>query len=90
VLQPEITKTLDFTIVLGQSDTRKPSTDLTFLEGGRVATAPITLKDLRFGTTKYITFLPNSPMEVEGWDEAAKQPSYQARILAQQLNWTSP
>jgi len=90
VLQPEITKTLDFTVVLGQSDSRKPSTDLTFLESGRTATAPIILKDLRFGTTKYITFLPNSPMEVEGWDEASKQPSYQARILAQQLNWTSP
>ncbi len=90
VLQPEITKTLDFTVVLGQSQSRKPSTDLTFLEGGRVATAPIVLKDLRFGTTKYITFLPNSPMEIEGIDEASKQPSYQARILAQQLNWTAP
>lgn len=90
VLQPEMTKTLDFTIVLGQSDLRKPSTDLSFLEGGRSATAPITLKDLRFGTTKYITFLPNSPMEIEGVDEVSKQPSYRARILAQQLNWTPP
>jgi len=90
VLQPEITKTLDFTIILGQSDSRKPSTDLTFLEGGRTATAPITLKDLRFGTTKYITFLPNSPMESEVEDEVSKQPTYRARILAQELNWTAP
>jgi len=90
VLQPEITKTLDFTVILGQSDSRKPSTDLAFLESGRTATAPITLKDNRFGTTKYITFLPNSPMEIEATDEASKQPSYRARILAQQLNWTAP
>ena len=90
VLQPEITKTLDFTVILGQSDSRKPSTDLAFLEGGRTATAPITLKDLRFGTTKYITFLPNSPMENEAIDEASKEPSFRARILAQQLNWTAP
>lgn len=90
VLQPEITKTLDFTVVLAESDSRKPSNDLAFLEGGRTATAPITLKDLRFGTTKYITFLPNSPMETEGFDEASKQPHYRARILAQQLNWTKP
>ncbi len=90
VLQPEITKTLDFTVILGQSSSRKPSSDLAFLEGGRVATAPITLKDLRFGTTKQITFLPNSPIEIEAIDEASKQPSYRARILAQQLNWTSP
>ncbi len=88
VLQPEITKTLDFTIVLGQSDSRKPSTDLAFLEGGRTAIEPITLKDLRFGTTKYITFLPNSPAEIEAIDEASKQPSYWAKIVAQQLNWT--
>lgn len=90
VLQPEITKTLDFVVILGQSSSRKPSTDLAFLESGRVATAPIILKDLRFGTTKYITFLPNSPMEAEAIDEASKQPSYRARILAQQLNWTKP
>lgn len=90
VLQPEITKTLDFTVILGQSASRKPSSDLAFLEGGRVATAPITLKDLRFGTTKYVTFLPNSPIEIEAFDEASKQPSYRARILAQQLNWTAP
>lgn len=90
VLQPEITKTLDFTVILGQSDSRKPSTDLAFLEGGRVAAAPITLKDLRFGTTKYITFLPNSPIEIEIIDEVSKQPSYRARVLAQQINWTAP
>ena len=90
VLQPEITKTLDFTVVLGQSASRKPYTDLTFLEGGRTAAAPVILKDLRFGTTKYITFLPNSPTEIEAIDEVSKQPSYRARILAQQLNWTKP
>jgi hypothetical protein len=90
VLQPELSRTLDFTVVLSQSESRKPSTDLTFLEGGRTATSPITLKDLRFGTTKYITFLPNSPMETEREDEVTKQPSYQARILAQVLNWTAP
>uniref|UniRef100_A0A6M3KJQ9 Uncharacterized protein n=1 Tax=viral metagenome TaxID=1070528 RepID=A0A6M3KJQ9_9ZZZZ len=90
VLQPELTRTLNLTVILGQSDSRKPSSDLTFLEGGRTATAPITLKDLRFGTTKYITYLPNSPMEMEAIDEASKQPSYRATILAQQLNWTPP
>mgnify|MGYP001576099860 CR=1 FL=1 len=90
ILQPEITRTLDFTIVLGQSDSRKVSTDLTFLETGRTAIAPITLKDLRFGTTRYITFLPGSPMEIEFIDEVSKQPSYRARILAQQSNWTPP
>lgn len=90
VLQPEMTRTLDFTLVLGQSDSRKPSTDLAFLETGRVATAPITMKDLRFGTTKYITFLPNSPMEIEAIDEISKQPSYRVKIVAQQLNWTKP
>lgn len=90
VLQPEITKTLDFTVILSQSTSRKPSTDLAFLEGGRTASAPITLKDLRFGTTKYITFLPNSPMENEVEDEVSKQPSYRARVLAQELNWTKP
>jgi len=90
VLQPETTRTLDFTVILGQSDMRKPSLDLAFLEGGRTATAPITLKDLRFGTTKYIMFLPNSPMEIEAIDEHSKQPTYRARIVAQQLNWTSP
>jgi len=90
VLQPELTRTLDLTLILGQSDSRKPSTDLAFLEGGRTADAPITLKDLRFGTTKYIAFLPNSPMEIEALDEASKQPSYRARIIAQQLNWVAP
>ena len=90
VLQPEITKTLDFTVILGESSSRKPSSDLTFLESGRVATAPMTLKDLRFGTTKSIMFLPNSPVEIETIDEASKQPSYRARIMAQELNWTSP
>ena len=90
VLQPEITKTLDFTVVLGQSNTRKPSSDMAFLEGGRTATAPIVLKDFRFGTTRYITYLPNSPMETEAIDEASKQPSYRAKIVAQQLNWTKP
>ena len=90
VLQPEITKTLDFTVVLGQSSSRKPSTNLTFLEAGRVSAAPIKLLDLRFGTTKYITFLPNSPDEREILDEVSKQPTYTARILAQQLNWTKP
>ncbi len=90
ILQPELTRTLDFTVMLEQSASRKVSTDLSFLEGGRTATAPITLKDLRFGTTKYIAFLPNSPMEIETLDEITKQPSYQARILAQQLNWTAP
>uniref|UniRef100_A0A6M3J6K8 Uncharacterized protein n=1 Tax=viral metagenome TaxID=1070528 RepID=A0A6M3J6K8_9ZZZZ len=90
ILQPEITRTLDFTIVLEQSTSRKVSSDLSFLEDGRTATSPITLKDLRFGTTKYVTFLPNSPMEVEVMDEVTKQPSYRARILAQQLNWTAP
>uniref|UniRef100_A0A6M3JAJ7 Uncharacterized protein n=1 Tax=viral metagenome TaxID=1070528 RepID=A0A6M3JAJ7_9ZZZZ len=90
ILQPEVTRTLDMTVVLEQSTSRKVSSDLSFLEGGRTATSPITLKDLRFGTTKYITFLPNSPMELEVIDEATKQPTYQARIVAQQLNWTSP
>jgi len=90
VLQPEVTRTLDFTVILSQSSSKKPSTDLAFLETGRVATAPITLKDLRFGTTKYIAFLPNSPMEVEIEDEVSKQPSYRAQILAQELNWTAP
>jgi len=90
VLCPEVTRSLDFVVILEQSDTRKPSTDLTFLRGGRIATSPVTLKDLRFGTTKYITFLTNSPTEIEAIDEVSKQPSYRARILAQELNWTSP
>lgn len=90
VLQPEVTRTLDFTVMLGQSDSRKPSTDLAFLEGGRVATAPIVLKDLRFNTTKYVIFLPNSPMGQELRDEPSKQPVYRARIQAQELNWTKP
>ena len=89
-LQPELVKTLDFTVVLSQSNSRKPSTDLAFLESGRIATSPIVLKDLRFGTTRNIIFLPNSPMEMEVFDEVAKQPTYAARILAQQLNWSPP
>lgn len=90
ILQPEITRTLDFTVILAQSDSRKPSSDLLFLEGGRVATTPITLKDLRFGTTKYVMYLPNSPMETELVDEASKEAAYGARILVQQVNWTPP
>ncbi len=90
VLQPELTRTLDFTVVLGQSPSRKPSTDLAFLETGRTATSPISFKDLRFGTTRYLMFLPNSPMEGEAMHEAGKQPTYQARIIAQQLNYTPP
>jgi hypothetical protein len=89
VLRPEITRSLDFVVVLEQSDTRKVSTDLEFLLTGRAAKI-VTLKDLRFGTTRYITFLSNSPMEVEDIDEASKQPSYKARILAQELNWSPP
>ncbi|KKN01400.1 hypothetical protein LCGC14_1128140 [marine sediment metagenome] len=90
ILQPEQTRTLDITVILAQSDSRKPSSDLSFLEGGRTATAPITLKDLRFGTTKYIMYLPNSPTEIEVIDDVSNQPSYRARIQAQVLNWTSP
>ena len=90
VLQPEKTRMLDFVVALGQSQSRKPSSDLAFLETGRTATAPITLKDLRFGTTRYITFLPNSPAELETTDEVSKQPSYIAGIRAQQLNWSPP
>jgi len=88
ILRPEITRSIDFAIVLGQSDTRKVASDLAFIRTGRVASEPITLKDLRFGTTRYITFLSNSPMEMEDIDEASKQPSYKARILAQELNWS--
>ena len=88
ILRPEITRSIDFSVVLGQSDSRKVSSDLAFIRRGRTATTPVTLKDLRFGTTRYITFLSNSPMEIEDIDEVSKQPSYKARILAQELNWT--
>ncbi|KKM60671.1 hypothetical protein LCGC14_1539470, partial [marine sediment metagenome] len=90
VLQPEQTRTLDMTVILGQSDSRRPSSDLSFLEGGRIASAPITMKDLRFETTRYIMFMPNSPTEIEVVDETSRQPSYRARIRAQVLNWTAP
>ncbi len=90
VLQPEVTRMLDFTVLLSQSTSRKVSSDLSFLVSGRTTTVPITLKDNRFGTTKPIIFLPNSPMEIEAIDEASKQPSYQARIVAQELNWIKP
>jgi hypothetical protein len=90
ILQPEIMRTLDFTVIISSGDTRKPSTDLAFLETGRTATVPITLKDLRFGTTKYVFFLPSSPMESELPNEPGKQPIYVAKILAQVLNYTPP
>ncbi len=91
VLQPELTRLIDFTVLLEQSDTRKPSTDLAFLEGGRVTTAPITLKDLRMGTTRYVTFVPGSPpTEVEVLDEESNEVSYGAQMRVQELNWTSP
>jgi hypothetical protein len=88
ILRPEITRSLDFVVVLSQSDARSVAADLEFIRSGRVATTPVTLKDLRFKTTRYITFLSNSPMEVEDIDEVSKQPSYRARILAQELNWS--
>jgi hypothetical protein len=81
---------LNFVVILGQSDTRKPSTDLEFLRTGRNAVSPAILKDLRFGTTRYVVFRSNSPMEIEDIDEATKQPSYKAKILAQELNWKPP
>jgi hypothetical protein len=90
ILRPEITRSIDFAVVLGQSDSRKPSSDLAFIRSGRTADTPITLRDLRFGTTRYITFLSNSPMEIEDIDEQSKQPTYKARILAQELNWSPP
>jgi len=87
LLQPELTRTVDFIVILSQSDTRKPSTDLAFLESGRTTIAPILLKDLRYNISRYIAFLPTSPAEVEIVDEAYTQPVYGARIQAQQLNW---
>ena len=90
ILRPEITRSIDFVLVLGQSDSRKVSSDLAFIRTGRTATEPVVLKDLRFGTTRYVTFLSNSPMEMEDIDEVTKQPTYKVRILAQELNWTPP
>ena len=90
VLQPELIRTLDLTVILDQAPSRKVSLDMAFLESGRVSTTPIKLIDLRFNTTKYIVFMPSSPMEIEVLDEAGGQPSYQARIQAQVINWTLP
>lgn len=90
ILQPEVTRILDFTVILSQSDSRKPSSDLKFLRSGRIATSPIIMRDLRFDTTRYIMFLTNSPMEIETVDEKSGQPSYRARILAQELEWIPP
>lgn len=90
ILKPEVSKTIDLVIELDRSNTRKTSADLTFLRTGRTSTTPIVLKDNRFDTTRYITFLPGSPQEQEILDPQSKQPSYRARILAQELNWVKP
>ncbi len=90
MMKPELSRMLDFTLILGQSSSRKPSSDLTFLRGGRTSTSLVTIKDLRFGTTRYVTFLAGSPIEIETYDEAARQPSFQARIVAQELDYSPP
>lgn len=87
VLQPETIRTLDFTVVLDDTQSRKPSNDLAFLESGRGATEFITLEDTRFRTSRKVIFLPGTPTETEVFDEVNKQPIYGARVLAEVMEW---
>lgn len=88
ILVPELMRSVDFTIEAVPEELRKVTSDLSFMEGGRVATSPITIKDLRTNRSYQCVMLPGFPMEVESKDDAGQEVQYGIRVQAQILNWS--